>query len=124
MVIFEGKVMQKIVSIRSYEVKPGQRRPFHELTMNEAVPLLRKHGFTVLDFGPSQHDQDSYYLIREFENLDEMRTKEEVFYGSLEWRQGSGKLLMEMVASFTTVVLYADEFLSHFQQNSRAAVCE
>ena len=56
--------MRKLVEIRSYTLKPGAREKFHRLVCELSLPMLKRWGVDVVAFGPSPHDEVSYYLIR------------------------------------------------------------
>src|SRR5690242_2455066 len=71
-----------IVEIRSYTLKPGTRAGFHERFVREALPLLHRSQVDVVAYGPSLHDDDSYYLIRAFAGIDDRQRSEDAFYGS------------------------------------------
>src|SRR5262249_55935605 len=59
-----------VIEILTLTLKPGTRDRFHHVYVTEALPLLRKWRFNVVAHGPSQHDENSYYVIRSFPNLD------------------------------------------------------
>ncbi|HEV8083737.1 MAG TPA: DUF4440 domain-containing protein [Chitinophagaceae bacterium] len=95
----------QIVEVRSYNLKPGTRQAFNQLFEKEALPMLDKWGIKVLLYGASQHDSDSYFLIRAFNHIDERQKAEDAFYGSIEWKQGPREAILALIENFTTVVL-------------------
>lgn|SRR5262249_10678692 len=60
----------RVVEIRSYNLKPGTRNHFHELFVREALPLLQRWKVDVVAYGPSLHDDNSYFLMRAFSSID------------------------------------------------------
>ena len=80
--------MNKVVEIRSYNLKPGSRGEFHRLVVEVSLPMLRRWGVDVVAFGPSPHDDNSYYLVRAYDSLEHRQSSQDAFYGSPEWRQG------------------------------------
>lgn len=100
--------MTRWLEIRSYNLKPGTRAEFHRLASEQAVPMLRRWQIDVVAFGPSPHDEDSYYLMRSFASLEERERAEDAFYGSDEWRQGPREAVLERIDSYTTIVLEVD----------------
>jgi AraC family transcriptional regulator of adaptative response / DNA-3-methyladenine glycosylase II len=54
----------RVVEVRSYNLKPGTRERFHQRFLAEALPMLERFQVDVVNYGPSLHDSDSYYLIR------------------------------------------------------------
>src|SRR5215510_14775336 len=79
---------QPVVEIRSYNLKPGTRDRFHQLFLKEALPMLQRWKVDVVAYGPSLHDNDSYFLMRAFPGVGERQASEDAFYGSDEWKQG------------------------------------
>ena len=61
--------MKHIVEIRALDLKTGARASFHRLYVEQALPLLRRWKMDVVAYGPSPHDENSYYVIRRFDNL-------------------------------------------------------
>ncbi|MBI6550590.1 NIPSNAP family protein [Xenorhabdus lircayensis] len=79
---------KKIIEILQYELKTGTGEEFHRIMMSISVPLHRKNGIDVVSYGNSLHDLDSYYLIRAFDNFDEMHEILTEFYKSSDWIKG------------------------------------
>jgi len=101
--------MKRYVEVRSYNLKPGRREEFHRLVLDRSMPLVRKWKVDVVDFGPSLHDEDSYYLIRAYGSLAERASSHEAFYASPEWRQGPREAIIALIESDTSVVLELEE---------------
>jgi NIPSNAP protein len=101
--------VNRLIEIRSYNLKPGSRDQYHRLVLEKALPLLRRWKVDVVAFGPSPHDEDSYYLIRAFADLAERERSEDAFYGSDEWREGPRQEILALIDTYTTIVLELDE---------------
>lgn len=101
--------MKHFVEIRSYTLKPGTRQEFHRLFLEEAYPLLQRFHVDVVAYGPSLHDENSYYLMRRFDNLAHRHQSEESFYGSDEWRKGPREAVLACIENYTEFVLELDE---------------
>jgi hypothetical protein len=97
------------VEIRAYNLKPGTRDEFHRLVVEESMPLLARRAMDVVAYGPSPHDDDSYYLLRAFASLEDRERQEDAFYGSEEWRQGPREAILAFIDSMTSVVIEMDE---------------
>ena len=95
----------KLVEIRSYNIKPGKRDEFHRLVSEQSLPLLKRWKVDVVAFGPSPHDDTSYYLIRAYENLAERQASQDAFYGSQDWRNGPREAIVTLIESDTSVVV-------------------
>lgn len=96
------------VEIRSYNLKPGTRDRFHQLFLREALPMLRRWKVDVVGYGPSLHDNDSYYLMRAFPSVEERQKSEDAFYGSVEWLDGPRAAILADIDSYTTIVFHLD----------------
>src|SRR5574341_1078327 len=101
--------MNHFIEIRSYNLEPGSRAEFHRLFLDEAMPLLQCWNVDVVAYGPSLHDENSYYLMRRFDSLAQREQNEEAFYGSDEWRQGPRQAIIALIENYTEIVLEMDE---------------
>jgi len=101
--------MNHFVEIRSYNLKPGTRNEFHRLFLEEAFPMLKRWNVDVITYGPSLHDENSYYLMRRFDSLTHRDESENSFYGSDEWRQGPREAIIACIENYTEFVLELDE---------------
>jgi hypothetical protein len=101
--------MKQIVEIRSYNLKPGTRTAYHQLMLEHAYPLLQRWHMDVVAFGASPHDENTYYLIRAFADLDDLNRQEDAFYGSGEWRQGPREAILALIENFTSIVIEVDD---------------
>ena len=101
--------MSRFVEIRSYNLKPGSRDEFHRLMTEQALPMLERWRVDVVDYGPSLHDADSYFLIRAYDSLEDRQQSQDRFYGSDEWRQGPREPVLALIESYTSVVLEMDD---------------
>jgi ketosteroid isomerase-like protein len=99
----------RVVEIRVYTLKTGVRERFHRQFVRESLPMLRRWKVDVVAYGPSLHDDDSYYLVRSFQSLAERVRSEDAFYGSSEWREGPRDAVLAAIASYSTAVLTMDE---------------
>ncbi len=101
--------MNHFVEIRSYNLKLGTRDEFHRLFLEEALPLLKRWNVDVVTYGPSLHDENSYYLMRRYDSLAQREQSEDAFYGSNEWRQGPREAILALIENYTEIVLELDE---------------
>jgi len=98
----------RVLEIRTYELLAGAGAAFHRLVVEESVPMLRRWGVEVSAFGPSLDDADSYYLIRGYPSLEELKRSQDAFYGSDEWRHGPREAIVSLIGSSHSVVLPDD----------------
>jgi hypothetical protein len=101
--------MNHFVEIRSLDLKPGTRDEFHRLYIEEALPLLKRWNFAVVAYGPSLHDENSYYVIRHFESLAQREEMEDAYYASDDWRKSPREAMLALIENYTDIVLELDE---------------
>ena len=71
--------------------------------------MLKRWKVDVIAYGPSLHDQDSYFLMRGFDGVDVRQKNEDAFYGSDEWITGPRERVLADIDSYTTIVIHLDE---------------
>jgi hypothetical protein len=103
--------MDHVVEIRSYTLKAGTRAEFHRLFLEECSPMLQRWNVDVVAYGPSLHDENSYYLMRRFDSLAQREQSEEAFYGSDEWKQGTREAILALIETYTEFVLAMDDVM-------------
>ena len=103
-----GREMNRVLEIRSYNLKKGTRARFHELFVKDALPMLGRWKVDVVAYGPSRHDEDSYFLMRSYASVEDMQRSEDAFYGSDEWRKGPREAILACIDAYTTVVVDVD----------------
>lgn len=101
--------MKHLVEFRSYSLKPASREQFHQLMIEQSMPMLKRWNVDVVDFGPSAHDNDSYYLIRRYDSLPHLEQSQDAFYGNDEWKQGPREAILALIENYTSFVLELDE---------------
>ena len=98
----------RTVEIRSYNLKPGMHERFRRLFNEEAFPMLQRANIDVIAFGPSLHDENSWFLMRSFSSVGERQASEDAFYGSREWVEGPRNAVLDCIESYTTLVVELD----------------
>ena len=104
-------IMNYFIEIRSLNLKPGTREQFHRLYIDEALPRLKRWNFDVVAYGPSLHDENTYYVIRRFDSLAQREQMEDAYYASDDWRQGPREAIMALIENYTDIVLELDEVI-------------
>jgi hypothetical protein len=77
--------------------------------MREALPMLKRWQVDVVAYGPSLHDDDSYYLMRCYTSLEDRQQSQDAFYGSTEWREGPREPLLALIDNYTSTVIEVDD---------------
>jgi len=101
--------MTRLVEVRSYNLKPGTRAEFHRLVTERAMPLLTQARMDVVAYGPSPHDDHSYYLIRVFDDLAHRERSEAAFYSGAPWREGPRQAILALIESYAEFVIELDD---------------
>ena len=101
--------MKHLIEIRSINLKPGTREEFHRLYIEEALPLLKRWNFDVVAYGPSLHDENSYYVIRRFDSLAQREQMEDAYYASDDWRLGPREAILALFENYIDIVFELDE---------------
>ena len=101
--------MNHLIEIRSINLNTGRRKEFHQLYIQKALPLLKRWHFDVVAYGPSLHDENSYYVIRRYDSLAQREQMEEAYYSSDDWRQGPRDAILALMENYTDIVLELDE---------------
>ena len=101
--------MKHFIEIRSLNLKPGRREEFHHLYIAEALPRLRRWKFDVVAYGPSLHDENTYYVIRRYDSLAQREQMEDAYYASDNWRKGPREALLALIENYTDIVFELDE---------------
>jgi len=97
-----------LLEIRSYNLKPGERARFHERFVRDSLPLLHRWKVDVVAYGPSSHDNDTWYLMRAFTSLEARNRDEDAFYASPEWRDGPREAVLAAIENYTTILIRVD----------------
>src|SRR5215510_14928936 len=80
--------MNYLIEIRTLNLKPGTCEEFHRLYIKEALPRLQRWNFDVVAYGPSLHDENTYYVIRSYTSLAQRDQMEDDYYASDYWSKG------------------------------------
>jgi len=99
-----------MIEILILNLKPGIRDKFHHLYTTLSLPLLKKWKIEVVAHGPSQHDENTYYVIRAFKSLEDRQKTEDAFYSSDDWQKGPRTTILGLIENYATIVISADEF--------------
>ena len=97
----------RILEIRTYKLKPGKGAAFDRIFREGALPMLQRYGISVVGYGASRLDADSYFLSRSYASIEERETVLKDFYGSDEWMTRFDADVMAMIESYHTIVVDA-----------------
>ena len=94
----------KLIEVRTYKLKPDCAERF-VAAVRVALPLVRASGMDVVAFGRSDHEQESFFLIRAFASREQLVAQQDAFYGSAVWREGPRATLVDCLDSYLNTLL-------------------
>lgn len=95
----------RTVELLQYILKTGTGREFHKIMVEKSAPLHYAAGIDIVAFGNSMHDEDSYYLIRAFDDIEHMKSSQAAFYMSDEWKHGPREAIIERIQTSVKSVI-------------------
>jgi len=101
--------MTRLLEIRTYRLKPGTLEAFHDAVHTKAVPMLKAKGMDVVAYGKSDHEEETYYLVRSFTNRESLEREQAAFYGSNDWRSGPRSELVNRIETYMNTLIFASE---------------
>jgi hypothetical protein len=117
--------MKRLVEIRAYALKAETASEFHDLVKTAAIPMLHEFGMDVVAFGPSAHDENAYFLIRAYDDLADLQSQQDAFYGSEPWLRGPRESIVSRIASYLdTVVWLSPESIDDLRRSNGAVARE
>ena len=99
--------MKRLIEVRTYRLMPGTAVDFHAAMHKFAVPMIRNAGMDVVAYGRSDHEEETYFLIRSYENREALEAKQAAFYRSIQWKEGPRPALVERIETYLNTLLWA-----------------
>ncbi len=101
--------MPRLIEIRTYRLLPGTLAAFHHAMRTKAVPMLKANGMDVVAYGLSDHEEETYFLIRSYESREAVNNEQAAFYGSDEWRLGPRAQLVDRIQTYVNTLVWVSE---------------
>jgi len=101
--------MSWLLELRIFKVKPGTRDEFDRISREGTIPLMRECGITVLSYGPSLLDENEWYLMRAFPDLDSRVELAGSLYARPEWNANFEEPVSAMIEDYHTALFPAPE---------------
>lgn len=98
--------MKRLIEVRTYRLKPGRADAFQTLMAQQSLPLLLEHGTDVVAFGRSEHEEETYFLIRAYADAADLAAKQDAFYGSQAWRSGPREAILACIDAYLNTLLW------------------
>lgn len=110
--VYVCKQNKMITEIRIYKLKQSSVETFNKVFTEQSLPMMNRWKINVVDYGFSLIDKDSFYLIRNYENIEQRKQSQDAFYGSEEWINGPEKEIMNCIDTYNTTVIDNATFLN------------
>lgn len=101
--------MTRLIEIRTYRLLPETINAFHQAMHTLAVPMLRAKGMDVVAYGRSDHEEETYFLIRSYQNREALEREQAAFYGSDDWRLGPRRELVDRIQTYVNTLLWLSD---------------
>lgn len=108
-----------ITEIRIYKLKENLSETFKKVFIEQSLPMMERWKINVLDYGFSLIDKESFYLIRNYESIEQRKVSQDAFYGSEEWISGPEKELVKCIDTYNTTVIDNSTLLTKLNDKKR-----
>ncbi|MGH8081191.1 MAG: NIPSNAP family protein, partial [Lysobacter sp.] len=88
-----------------YTLKPDHGSRF-VAAMSAALPMVRASGMDVVAFGRSDHERESFFLIRSYADRAQLIAQQESFYLSDAWRLGPRQALVDCLDDYVNTLVW------------------
>ena len=100
----------RVLELRLYKFHPGQRAAFAERFRNQLLPMIKRHGMEVIHYGPSLHDEDSFFIIRAYASAEARNAAVDSLYSAAEWLMNHEQDVLDMIVTMNSCVFEADDW--------------
>ena len=101
-----------LLEMRLFKLRPGTRPEFDRISREGTIPMMRRYGINVVDFGPMLNDEDGYFLLRAFGSEQDRVEKSQAIYATAEWEENYDAPVTSMIADYRTAVIPATRSLA------------
>jgi quinol monooxygenase YgiN len=98
--------VKRLLEIRTYRLKAGTVASFHQVMHAQAVPMLRHKGMDVVAYGRSDHEEETYFLIRAYDDREALQREQDAFYASADWKSGPRLALVDRIETYINTLLW------------------
>jgi hypothetical protein len=100
-----------IVEMRTYKLKPGCRSRFLEIFRTKSMPAHAVIGMRILGPFLSLEDEDTFFFMRGFPDIQSREPMKAKFYESTLWKEELENVLMPMIEKYDVVLVEDKEGL-------------
>jgi NIPSNAP len=98
--------MKRLVEIRTYRLKPGAADRFYITMTQQALPMVQASGMEVVAYGRSQHEEETYFLARAYDDHAQLVLQQDTFYNSAVWRNGPREDLVSCIDTYLNTLVW------------------
>lgn len=100
-----------IIEMRTYKLKPGCRPRFLEIFCAKSLPAHAEIGMRILGPFLSLEDEDTFFFMRGFPDLQSREPMKAKFYEGSLWKGELENVLMPMIEKYDVVLVEDKEDL-------------
>jgi hypothetical protein len=97
-----------MIEIRIYKLKKGTGKVYEKVFTEESLPMLKRWNVQVVAYGFSLDDDETFYLMRSYKDLDDRQQSQDAFYGSYEWKLGPREAILACIENYNVMIIEAD----------------
>lgn len=97
-----------MIEIRTYKLKKGTAKVYEKVFVEQSLPMLKRWKVSVIDYGFSLDDEETFYLIRSYKSLEDRQKSQDAFYGSDEWKKGPREAIIACIENYNCMIIEAD----------------
>ena len=100
-----------IIEMRTYWTKPGRRSEFLEIFKARSIPAHHEIGMKILGPLLSIEDEDTFFFMRGFPDLESREPMKAKFYEGELWKKELENVLLPMIEKYDVVLVEDPEGL-------------
>lgn len=94
-----------VIEMRTYKLKPGCRSRFLEVFRTKSMPAHADIGMKILGPFLSLEDEDTFFFMRGFPDLESREPMKAKFYEGELWKRELEDVLMPMIEKYEVVLV-------------------
>lgn len=94
-----------IVEMRTYKLKPRCRERFLQIFRTKSMPAHAEIGMKILGPFLSAEDEDTFFFMRGFPDLQSREPMKAKFYDGELWKKELENVLMPMIENYQSVLV-------------------
>ena len=109
------KRSRMIIEMRTYKIKSGLRAKFLEILKSKALPEHKKIGMKIIGPFLSVEDNDTFFWMRGFPDLESRERMRNEFYEGKLWKDELEGKLMPILEKYDVVIVEAKKGLGEWR---------